>query len=394
MYLNFNFVVDRHIRGRIYPAFAEWTASPYTPEWRQFEQHWPYTVPLRIQEYSDWHGAAIALHSVDSEFPIGSFYPIALGWFDFDLDYIDLIPDAVISAVVERGLKILFYYHEGDDPAKIKTRLDQCVAKKNLPTSCYKFVSANTAADKLENFVYFADFELWYWQRNRMQPAIDFNGQLRSKDFCALVRLHKDWRMAAMADLMQNRLLDNSYWSYCEIGQLNRSQCPIEVDSIPGLLHSIDVFAAGLPVTADNWTQDQRNDHGQIESKFFTDAYFHIVLETHFDADGSGGAFLTEKTFKPIKHGQPFFIAGPAGSLQALRNLGYKTFDSVLDNSYDTISDNTQRWMALVHSIKQAHQQGLHQLAVQCETECLHNQQLFVGSKQQRLSNLVSKLYE
>ena len=41
---------------------------------------------------------------------------------------------------------------------------------------------------------------------------------------------------------------------------------------------------------------------------------------------------LTEKTFKPIKHGQLFFVAGPAGSLQALRDMGYRTFDHVLDN--------------------------------------------------------------
>jgi hypothetical protein len=43
-----------------------------------------------------------------------------------------------------------------------------------------------------------------------------------------------------------------------------------------------------------------------------------LCLETHFDADQSGGAFLTEKTFKPIKHGQMFFVAGPAGSLQTV----------------------------------------------------------------------------
>ena len=48
---------------------------------------------------------------------------------------------------------------------------------------------------------------------------------------------------------------------------------------------------------------------------------------------------LTEKTFKPIKHGQMFFVAGPAGSLQVLRDLGYRVFDSVLDNNQDGLDN-------------------------------------------------------
>jgi hypothetical protein len=48
------------------------------------------------------------------------------------------------------------------------------------------------------------------------------------------------------------------------------------------------------------------------------------VFETHFDADQSGGAFLTEKTFKPIKHGQLFFIAGLLAVYKVLRDQGYR----------------------------------------------------------------------
>ena len=46
----FNFLVDRTVRGKIYPALAQWQARPYTAEWRQFGDHWPYTTPVRIQE--------------------------------------------------------------------------------------------------------------------------------------------------------------------------------------------------------------------------------------------------------------------------------------------------------------------------------------------------------
>ena len=390
MHLNFDLVVDQNIRGRIYPALARWPAEPYTQAWREFEQHWPYTVPLRLQEYCDWHHASMTLHSVD-EYPLGSLYSIALGWFGFEIDYFELLPDTVFDAVQSGQLRIVFYYHEGDNPAAIKARLDSLAEYWKLPTQCYVFVSGNSAARHLPQFVYFADFELWYWQRNRTQPALRFNPEARSRDFSVLVRLHRDWRMLAMADLYQQGTLSNSYWSYCETGDFDPANCPIEIDTVDV---NITEFQQQLPVYADNLSQDERNNHSHLEAKYYEDAYFSIVLETHFDADGSGGAFVTEKTFKPIKHAQPFFIAGPAGSLQVLRDLGYRTFDSVLDNSYDTIQDNTQRWLALRASIESARARGLHDLAQQCRRDCEHNQQLFLSSKQNRLSNLHKQLYE
>jgi hypothetical protein len=44
---------------------------------------------------------------------------------------------------------------------------------------------------------------------------------------------------------------------------------------------------------------------------------------------------LTEKTFKAIALEMPFVLVAPAGSLEYLREYGFKTFDSVFDESYD-----------------------------------------------------------
>jgi hypothetical protein len=116
-------------------------------------------------------------------------------------------------------------------------------------------------------------------------------------------------------------------------------------------------------------------------------------METHWDADQSGGVFLTEKTFKPIKHGQLFFVAGPAGSLQALRDLGYKTFDSVLDTTYDQITDNTQRWVKLCEAIDQSrHRLAEHYESARADIE--HNQHLFAQLKTQRLNSIIRKIHE
>jgi hypothetical protein len=115
-------------------------------------------------------------------------------------------------------------------------------------------------------------------------------------------------------------------------------------------------------------------------------------METHFDADQSGGAFLTEKTFKPIKHGQPFVIVGGPGSLQVLRDLGYRTFDHAIDNSYDLELDNTQRWLKLLNAIKQLQKKDMHAWFLECADDAEHNQQLFLSSKKDRLNNLYDKL--
>ena len=123
-------------------------------------------------------------------------------------------------------------------------------------------------------------------------------------------------------------------------------------------------------------------------------SYCNIVLESQFDYDQSGGVLLSEKTFKPIKHGQMFFVAGGQGSLQVLRDMGYRTFDSVLDNRYDREPDNTLRWIKLSEAIAKAHAQGLDTLFRQCMSDIEYNQHLFMQIKTPRLNTLIEQINE
>jgi hypothetical protein len=387
-----NLVADRIVKGRLYPALAQHEARPYTQAWREFGQHYPYTIPLRLPEYCDYHKVKLGIFGIDDAFPDDSFYPVGLAFFNFEIDYFDLLPGTVIQLIKRQQLRVLFYYHEGDNPVCIKQRLDCLANKHQLPERCYVFVSANSAADTIPGFVYFADFELWYYQRNIGSPALKIHSDIRNKEFTALNRLHKSWRATAMADLKRNTVLENSYWSYCESGELD-SDNPIEVDSIPELRTATDQFLKHAPYVSDDLDQSQRNNHALLESKYYVNSYCNIVLETHFDADQSGGTFLTEKTFKPIKHGQMFFVAGPVGSLAALRELGYRTFDSVLDTTYDTVIDNTQRWLSLKKSITQA-RSGISDHFKKAQADIEHNQHLFVSHKSQRLNTVIGKIHE
>lgn len=390
--MTLNLVAERVVKGRIYPALTTHEARPYTQAWREFGQHYPYTVPVRLQEYCDHHDVKLGIFEVNDSFPADSFYTVGLAFFNFDIDYIGLLPGKIMQLVKNQQLRILFYYHEGDNPVCIKQRLDHLVEAHQLPERCYVFVSANSAADRVPGFVYFNDFELWYYQRNVGCPALPVYQLSREREFTVLNRLHKSWRATAMADLERNSILTNSYWSYCESGKLDHDN-PIEVDIIHGLRDSTDHFLKHAPYTSDTLDQAQRNNHSLLEPKYYTNSYCNIVMETHFDADQSGGTFLTEKTFKPIKHGQMFFVAGPAGSLQVLRDMGYRTFDSVLDNAYDRITNNTQRWQRLRDAIKQA-QYRLSDRFDAARSDIEHNQQLFLSLKTQRLNTLIGKIHE
>ena len=387
-----NIVCDRIVRGKAYPALAVHRAEPYTAAWKQFVDHWPYTQPLELVEYCDQHGVAYNLYTIDN-FPPNSYYIIHLGFFDFGVDYIGLLPDAVFDAVKQDRLRILFYYHEGDNPFRIKDRLDSLCAMYKLNYNSYKFVSGNTAAATIDNFIYFADHELLYYMRNKTDKKIVKTSGSHQRVFTVLSRTHKWWRATAVADLLRRGLLDNSYWSYnTGVTIADRLEdCAIEIDRLAirkDLMHFID----NGPYTCDTLTADQHNNHSITVEEHYTNSYCNIVFETVFDADQSGGTFLTEKIFKPIKHGQPFVVAGPPGTLRTLRSLGYRTFDHCIDTSYDTITDNTLRWIALREAIAAIRNGDLELFRQRCAADVEHNRALFLSSKADRLNMLFRKL--
>ena len=391
--MSLNLVADQVIKDKIYPALARHQAQPYTQAWREFNQHWPNTIPIRLQEYCNYNGVTLNIYDINDQFPDRAFYPIGLGFFNFDIDYFSLLPLRIKTGIVQGRVKILFYYHEGDNPYRIKHRLDALCDQHNFQQDCYVFVSSNSAARHIPQFVAFQDSELWYWQRNHSSPALNIHCEPREFEFTALNRLHKSWRALIMADLKHHGVLDRSYWSYCESGVFDDAECPIEIDAVAGLRMATEEFLQSAPYVSDELDFDQRNDHSILVPKYHVNSYCNIVIESQFDYDQSGGLLLSEKTFKPIKHGQMFFVAGGAGSLQALRDLGYRVFDNILDNSYDLETDHTQRWIKLCRAIHLA-QPKLPQLFEQCRADIEHNQQLFLAEKTDRLNNLIKDINE
>jgi hypothetical protein len=197
-----------------------------------------------------------------------------------------------------------------------------------------------------------------------------------------------------MSDLHADGLLSNSQWSYnTTITDGDRPEDnPISVNSVPGWPMRLNNFLEGGPYYCDGSNEAAHNDHRWINTDLYLNSYCHIVIETLFDVDQSGGAFLTEKTYKCLKFGQPFVMAGAVGSLQALRDAGYRVFDGSIDNSYDTIVDNTQRWLAVKNTIAKIKSQDMHSWYLKCMPDLEHNQQLYIQRTKPTLERLIQRL--
>jgi len=78
------------------------------------------------------------------------------------------------------------------------------------------------------------------------------------------------------------------------------------------------------------------------------DAFWHIVTETVFYYNK---LHLTEKIFKPIVSKQPFMLLAAPGNLAYLKSYGFKTFDTLIDESYDNIQDPDLRIEAIVKQL-------------------------------------------
>lgn len=72
---------------------------------------------------------------------------------------------------------------------------------------------------------------------------------------------------------------------------------------------------------------------------------FSLVVES--DLTLQDQFTLTEKTIKPLITGMPFVLAGTAYFLKNLRELGFVTYNSLWDESYDEIEDFETRMTAV-----------------------------------------------
>lgn len=109
-----------------------------------------------------------------------------------------------------------------------------------------------------------------------------------------------------------------------------------------------------------------------IQPAPYIDTYFSLVSETVFDYPYS---FRTEKIWKPIAMGHPWIAVANAGYYRDMRNLGFRTFGHVIDESFDQIENSQQRIERIAQVVKDLCQQDLASFLAECYNVCKYNQQ-------------------
>jgi len=130
-------------------------------------------------------------------------------------------------------------------------------------------------------------------------------------------------------------------------------------------------------------------------TEMYSDSYFNIVLETMIDVDASGGQFVTEKTYKPMFNNQFFVAVSSVDHQRHLRNLGYQTFGRCIDESYDSIANNQDRFNAVLELTKKlagSNLDQLHKLYTDLAPEIQHNSQVFINGMSNRLRAVVQRI--
>ena len=391
----------RNEHGFLPNLIKDETLQPNTTKWWDLCIQPPYSYEFRFLKYCKIDGI-IQNCSLVSDYITGSqsaYYPINLNFFDPNIDYIELMEPYSKQRLIQGDFRLLLYYSEGDNPnPEITNAIDKICSKHKISKNAIKFVIANYKLKDTPPFLYFPDDEVYYRYLHVIENKYvkSHNLNQRKKKFTCLIRADKLWRKIYASYIYQMNMTQHGFFSYTGYKYETSHKGLDDVSLWQGyddtLQQDILSFEMQMPFYCDKLTDKEHNNHKLIHQEYFNQAYFNYVVETHFDNDT---IFLTEKTFKPILNLQPFVIIGNPGSLALLKDLGYKTFDTVIKEEYDNIINHKDRMSQILKisfdltNLSHKHHMRIQQIISQA---LQHNQKLFLSPKVNRINKLLNEL--
>ena len=101
-------------------------------------------------------------------------------------------------------------------------------------------------------------------------------------------------------------------------------------------------------------------------------------IECVSETDVFSSSFLTEKTSKCLLTAKPFVLMSGPGSLKNLQKIGFTTYGSVIDESYDLEPTPHGRMTAMIHSLKNLYHSPDRQTKInQLNEIAKHNQSIY-----------------
>lgn len=96
-------------------------------------------------------------------------------------------------------------------------------------------------------------------------------------------------------------------------------------------------------------TSEPNSRSTRYTADFYSKIGLDIVTETVFHYPYP---YISEKTIRPINCKRMFIIVGAPYTLELLHSKGIKTFDDIIDESYDRIVDPEKRFFSIINSIE------------------------------------------
>jgi len=210
------------------------------------------------------------------------------------------------------------------------------------------------------------------------------------------MRPHRKWLLLKLADLglLSQSLytnLDNKGAADRELFYINDGVNRMIFDEPLHYLppeYEVDLYKDQIEKTS-NETNVKfhlfNNEWGEayIKPEPYIDTYFSLVTETVFSGSNS---FRTEKIWKPIIMGHPWIAVANAGFYHDMHNMGFKTFNNVIDERFDLIDNPQDRIERIGSLIGDLCASNLSEFMLQCKDTCIYNQQVVLDYQKRYVS--------
>ena len=214
--------------------------------------------------------------------------------------------------------------------------------------------------------------------------------KIRPKRFLSYNRCGWRWhRVFMLSKLYKLNILDNTIFSYYESDYFDDKLKFGKTNYIPSTFESLNIktndkwdiikfLVDKCPTTLDHKTSiSASGGHNYFSVKeHYLDTYVSIVNETGVLPEAT---FITEKTIRPMFNRHPFIVWGNPYILKTLRSYGFKTFDWLIDESYDECENANDRFNMILKEIEKLNSlpiEKLHKLYYDNIDIMEHNYQL------------------
>lgn len=238
--------------------------------------------------------------------------------------------------------------YSGSKPNKDFEIIQKWINEKDIPGENVYYINGNLISPQVGrkkrvtfNLIPICMFDSWMpLDLIRLEDKISFKPIDDKYLYLSYARQPRDQRIALCSRLLKNKLLNKGRVS---LGKFHYFSNHDYIDS-PEIIQELSNLT---PIEIDRPLQ--YNLAMDLTLEDYENTFITITNETLTSEDT---LFLSEKIWKPIIVGHPFMVIGNTGTLQYLKNLGYKTFDKWLDESYDLEPDFLKRVNKVVDILK------------------------------------------